>query len=141
VSREEVALLFALEAPTTDDVPAIKAFIAGLNAERSWAAGSIELVDDVDLDSSVQAGDVPIWTLGGVLHLRRSQGSAGSVERAQLDDVTFLIDRLCAFSRAGRPLVIEYDGEQVGAVEDGEADRGIVVGLLGEWRDRLQGSE
>jgi hypothetical protein len=58
-----------------------------------------------------------------------------------LDGVEFLIDRLCAFSRAGRAFAIEYDGEQIGAVEDGEADRGIVVGLVGEWRNRLQGSD
>jgi hypothetical protein len=76
----DIALLFALEGPITDDVPVIKALIAGLNAERAWAVGPVEFVDDVDLDSAVQADDAPIWTFGGrCLSIARTarQGRSG----------------------------------------------------------------
>jgi hypothetical protein len=136
---DEIVLLFALVAPKADDVPAITDFVAALNAERRWTVESIEFVDEVDLDSATRPGDVPIWTLGGALRLGLPHGAGESVQRTQLDDAEFLIDRLCAFTLNGRALVVEYDGEEIGEVTHGKADSGIVAGLLGEWRDRLHG--
>jgi hypothetical protein len=58
-------------------------------------------------------------------------------EREQLADVEFLVERLCRFTVDGPTLVVEYDGEEVGAIAAGRADRSLREGLLGGWRKGL----
>jgi hypothetical protein len=127
----EVLLLFALDEPTEDGFEAMARLVSKLNEERLWSRGPIEFVNEVDESSVSQPGDLPVQTVGGLLRLRRVEDSPAAVEQAQLDDIEFLIDRLCAFTAGARALVIEYDGEEVGAIENGEIDRSLRIGLLG----------
>jgi hypothetical protein len=133
----QVHLLFAVENPDSAAARAIASLVRDLNEHRTWSHGEIALVDELDETSATQADDEPIWTLGGMLTLSRPTNDLG-FERVQYEDVEFLIDRLCRFSSAGRALVIEYDGEEVGEITDGRADASLRDGLLGEWRKRLQ---
>jgi hypothetical protein len=106
--------------------------------QRSVAGHRFEFVNEVDETFATQPGDLPIWTLGGALPLGRPTNDLAS-ERAQLRDVEFLVDRLCRLSAGGPTFVIEYDGEEVGVVADGDADASLRQGLLAEWRRRVQG--
>ncbi len=98
----------------------------------------IKFVNEMDETPTTQPDDEPTWTLGGVLTLTRPSDDLGS-DRSQFRDVEFLLDRLCQFSAGGRAIVIEYDGEEIGTIEDGNASTSVRDGLLGEWRKRLQG--
>jgi hypothetical protein len=99
--------LFAVENPDSDAARAIASLVQDLNEHRSWSHGEIALVDELDETPATEAEDEPIWTLGGMLTLRRPTNDLVS-ERLQYEDVEFLIDRLCRFSSGGRTLVIEY---------------------------------
>ena len=130
-------LLFAIEDPDIDMAPAIASLVRQLNEEREWGCGEIAFVNEIDEASVTQPGDEPIWTLGGLLTLTRPTGDALS-ERTQLEDVEILVDRLCRFTKGGPAFVVDYDGEEIGSIADGRADRSLRDGLLGEWRKRLQ---
>jgi hypothetical protein len=110
VSDDQVYLLFALEEPSSDVVPQVESLVRELNEDREWLCGEIALINDRHEDSVVQEGD-GLWTLGGMLPLARPTANM-AVERAQLADVEFLIERLIVFSRSGGSLVIEYSSEE-----------------------------
>jgi hypothetical protein len=129
---DRAPLLFAIEDADTDAATVVASLIRDLNDQRDWTCGDIEFVDELDETSATRPEDEPIRTLGGVLTLTRPTSDPGN-ERSQNEDVEFLVDRLCEFSRSGRVLVIEYDGEEIGEIREGRADAAVRVGLLGEW--------
>jgi len=133
---EELHLFFAVEEPSVQVAEAVEAFVAGLNAERQRCGGSPAFIDDVDEDSATDPGDAPIWTLGGVLALTGPSDNLDA-ERAQLEDVEFLVEQLADFSLSGYAFEIEYGGELIGSVAAGEVGS-IMEGLIEPWRERLQ---
>ena len=132
-----VALLFAIEDADSDSATVTATLVRDLNEQREWTHGEIAFVDEVEEISATNQKDEPVRTLGGVLTLTGPTDDLAS-ERSQYEDVEFLIERLCEFSSGGRTLVIEYDGGEIGEVRDGQADVSLRVGLLGEWRKRVQ---
>lgn len=135
---DDLHFLFALDEPSSDAVPAIASFVRRLNEERQWSHGEITFVDDVDASSVTRRGDHPVWTLGGSLTLTRPTDDLRA-ERSQLEDVEFVIERLCEFSgSSGRTFVVEYDGEEVGSITNGRIDASLRDGLLAEWQKRVQ---
>jgi hypothetical protein len=134
---EPLHLLFAVEEPNIEARAAVEELVAGLNRDREWRSGAVAFVDEVDDESAIESGDAPLWTLGGALDLTTPVDDLDE-ERAQLEDVEFLVERLAEFSRSGYAFEIEYGGELVGSVTSGEADRSIVAGLIEPWRNRLQ---
>jgi hypothetical protein len=134
---DRVALLFAIEDADSDSATVTAALVRDLNEQREWTHGEIAFVDELDEISATQPHDEPIRTLGGVLTLTRPTDDLAD-ERSHYEDVEFLIGRLCEFSSGGLTLVIEYDGEEVGEIRDGQADVSLRVGLLGEWRKRVR---
>jgi hypothetical protein len=129
----QVSLLFAVEDPRADVAPSIASLVRQLNEERDWSYGEIACVNEIDEASVTQPGDEPIWTLGGALTSTRPTEDVLS-ERAQLEDVEALVERLCLLSSDGPAFVVEYDGEEIGLIADGRADTSLRDGLLGEWR-------
>jgi hypothetical protein len=129
---EEIPVAFYIEEPTVEAVAELQALVHDLNSAREWTAGTVAFVNEVDADSITQPEDEPIWSLGGTLWL--DEPSRDSHDRKQLEDVSFLISRLCGFSAAtGYDLVVEYNREAVGWIENGRADRGLTEVLLREW--------
>ena len=60
------------------------------------------------------------------------------IDLQHLDEVTALVNAVRDFSREqGLAFEFELDGEFVGAITDGEMDRSLGEGLLGEWRRQL----
>lgn len=125
-----VVLLFAFELPTDDSPEAMERLVASLNEERVWTRGPIEFVDEIDDGPVSQTGDLPLRTVGGALRLTRVEDSPAAVEQAQLDDIAFLIERLRVFTIRAGSIVIEYDGEEVGAIENGQIEDSLRRGLL-----------
>lgn len=131
-----VLLLFALEGePSEAQAAVVRAWAATLAASRSWTLRAPELVDEID--------DEGIHTLGVFTHLCSSHPPWGEnipldLDRAQLEDVRFLVDAVATLSvAAAETIVVEYDGEAIGWIEAGAADDGIRVGLLDQWRRAL----
>jgi hypothetical protein len=131
-------LLFALDDPTPDAVTAVEDFFRRLNEQRAWTEGEVQFVNEVDASSVTRQEDQPVWTVGGVLALTDPSGDPDT-EQSQLADVEFLIERLREFSRDGYTFVVEYGGEEVGSVADGNMDESLRSGLLRPWRERTQG--
>lgn len=62
------------------------------------------------------------------------------MERAALEAATLLIEELAAATEANDAVIaVEYDGEVVGWIANGQPDEGVRTGLLGEWRRALDG--
>jgi hypothetical protein len=136
---DDLYVLFALDEPSSDAVPAIASLVGRLNEERQWRHGDIEFVDDVDASSVTRSDDHPVRTLGGALTLTRPTDDPGA-ERSQLEDVEFVIERLCEFSgSSGHAFVVQYDGDEVGSIRNGRMDASLRDGLLAEWQKRVQG--
>jgi hypothetical protein len=134
---EHVHLLFAVEGDIPPElVEEVAALVDELNGSRQWSCGEIVFVNEPDEASAGNGAEDAVWTLGGVLTLPRPADVA-RFERAAYEDVAALVDRLRRFTRTGVSLVVEYDGEAVGWIEDGEADESLRIGLLDEWRKAL----
>ena len=60
------------------------------------------------------------------------------IDLHHLDEVKLMVNKICEFSR-GHNLAFEFelDGVFVGAIEDGELDRTLAQGFLGEWSSSL----
>jgi hypothetical protein len=137
--NRDLAFLFAFDAPAEESAEEMGRLVAQLNEDRLWSGGPIRFVNEIDASSASQPEDVPIHTVGGTLQLRRQDDSPPSIEAAQLAEVELLMERLRAFTRSAGSVVIQYDGEEIGGIENGEMDRSLSVGLLDEWRARVHG--
>jgi len=136
------SLLFFVVDPV-DVTDSVREFVAALGRERVWTESPPEYVYEVDTLDATQAADEPIVTCGGALTLYRIDGDrlarlTPGVAAAQLADVEYLVKRLESLSlEAGYTIEIEYGGEGVGQIEGGHSSKGILVGLLDEWRKAL----
>jgi hypothetical protein len=118
--------------------------VKDLGSARRWTAGPPEWIDHTneEVDNTV---DEPARTVGGVLELFSALPPWGDrlspeVDRAQYDEVTFLVGLLSDFSKStGQQICIELEGTQVGWIERGVPDEGIEKGLLSEWERALGG--
>ena len=79
-------------------------------------------------------------TVGGELDLYSALPPWGSqlpleVDRANLEDAEQVVAAMAEFSRGtATRIVFSLNDEDMGSIDKGVGDRGITVGLLGEWR-------
>jgi hypothetical protein len=84
---------------------------------------------------------MPVETFGGCLEIysaRPPWSLPREIDRQHLDEVTALVTAVGGFSRQHKlAFEFELDGTFVGAISDGELDRSLSEGLLGEWKRQL----
>jgi hypothetical protein len=107
--------------------------LVAVSNSRTWVIGPPELADEND-------GEVRM--IGGSLDLYTAIPPFGSqlpkeVDRSHLEEVSAIVAALASFSKeTGLELSLALDQTYVGRIKNGEADKLIQVGLLGEWRKR-----
>lgn len=136
----DFGLLFFLDEDFSDeDAALLHELVSEMMQTRKWSQDRPVLVDETDFQSCTRPEDEPIRTTGGFLTLRRpDEANESASEKAQFEDVDFLVRTLASFSAARHcEIGIEYGGEYIGEIRDGIVSRAIAFGLLHEWRKRL----
>jgi hypothetical protein len=131
-------LLFFIDQSLDDAIRAkIWDFVLGLASLQKWVIAPPQLTNRREKDVR---GDI-VETLGGSLEIYsalRPWKLDRKVDIAHLNEVSGLIEELCRFSRENKlRIAFELDGDSVGFVENGDMDRSLRVGLLGEWKRHL----
>jgi hypothetical protein len=119
----------------------VRDFVNQLALRRDWLNGAPRFVNSRAQPEDASGGDMPVETVGGYIDIYSALPPwtlPREVDIQHLDEVTDLVNALCDFSRQHRLVFeLELDGTFVGAITDGEVDRLIAEGLLGEWRRQL----
>ncbi|WP_327011975.1 hypothetical protein OHA72_50350 [Dactylosporangium sp. NBC_01737] len=134
-------LVVVVEGKASDAVTtALRSSADGLAGRRSWVLGPPEFCDEssggigsriVGLALSVHA-TLPPW----------GEELDGQVRRAHLEEVQEVLGEVCRISeRHNVSFDVYYGPELVGSVEDGRTDDSLLVGLVGGWKDAIDGSE
>ncbi len=124
---------------TTGQMQDLVSDIAG---SRTWTIAPPAFVDEVE-EPEDPAVDLPVRTLGGVLDLYSALPPWGErlpeeVDRAHYEEVEAIVVALRHFSEtSGHEVTFELDGTYVGIIKQGNPDRLLADGLLGEWRRHL----
>jgi hypothetical protein len=135
-------LLFFVVSDLDDTIRAdMKTLVGSLAASRDWVIGPPLFVDTREEPQDTSGDDVAIETVGGYLEIHTAWPPwklPREIDLQHLDEVEQLVGALGDLSRL-RKLEIEFElaGTFVGAIEEGEMDRSLSVGLLGEWRRHL----
>ena len=116
-------------------------FVGNLADKRNCTVSAPIFVNEIDIESVTQDGDVPIETLGGYLKIysawTANKPSKG-VDIKTYEDVRHMVDALCEFSKLKSiSFEFELDGTHVGEIRAGNLDRNLSVGLLKEWERQL----
>jgi hypothetical protein len=119
----------------------LRTFVGRLAGLRRWLNGAPRFVDSRDEPTDASRGDVAVETLGGCLEIYSAMPPLTlprEIDLQHLEEVNALVKALRDFSREhGLAIDLELDGTFVGAITDGEMDRSLAEGLLGEWRRKL----
>lgn len=136
-------LLFFVAQDADDEiVGAVKQTLHDLSHAHTWLLAPPVFMDNED-EGQTRDDDFADRTVGGVLEIL---GTAGGRLPKDLDAATFAdVDRLVQAIRVlsekfSLEVEFELDGAYVGAIEEGELDRSLAEGLLGEWRRHLEGA-
>jgi hypothetical protein len=118
----------------TEDV---RQLVDELGSLRDWVISPPQFIDEC---SESELG-TPIKTLGGALMIYSAlppNELPRDIDVRHLEEVEMIIRKISDFSKE-HELAIEFnlDGKFVGAVEDGNADRTLGQGLVGEWKRHL----
>jgi hypothetical protein len=134
----EVSLLGYVEDEVAPDTAAgLEQLVAQLLQSREWAGAPPEFVDNID-SAGVRTCGVVLWLTDMLAPAARTVSA--ELERRELADTKAVVDALAGFSgRTGLTVGIEYGGESIGWIEAGRPDKGIRVGLIGEWERRIAG--
>ena len=135
-------LLFFVAQDVSDSMRAkVGEFVLKLASLRQWLIESPRFVDVRDEPADTSRGDMPVETLGGCLEIYSARPPwtlPREIDRQHLDEVTALVTALREFSRQNNwTFEFELDGTFVGSIADGELDRALSEGLLGEWKRQL----
>lgn len=131
-------LMFFVAQDFDDDLTEdVRQFLDELGSLRDWVISPPHFIDEC---SESELG-TSIRTLGGALMIYSAlppNELSRDIDVRQLEEVEAIISKICDFSRK-HELAIEFnlDGKFVGAVEDGNADRTLEQGLVGEWKRHL----
>jgi len=128
-------LEFFLQDPSPAAAERFLAFMASLR-DRDWTLGPPELVDEQEDASSCR-------NLGGVLDLYCAHPPWGErlpvdVDSAQFRETHDLLHALSSLSGEVGAFQVWFDGEEIGEVANGDLDRSLQEGLLGEWQRSLE---
>ena len=135
-------LLFFVAQDVNDPIRTkVRDFVLKLASLRHWLNWAPRFVDVLDEPLDTSRGDLPVETLGGCVEIYSARPPwtlPGEIDRQHLDEVTALVAALREFSsRHHLSFELELDDTFVGAITDGEYDRSLSEGLLGEWKRQL----
>jgi hypothetical protein len=118
----------------------VRRFISEMANSRQWVLGPPQYVDMTE-ELATRAGDLPVETVGGELEVCSAQVPEGlprdvdARHYAEVHDLVQAVRRLS--EEAAVPFEFMYRGLYAGAVEAGDIDKTLQVGLLDEWRRRV----
>jgi hypothetical protein len=119
----------------------VRDFVIRLASIRRWLNGPPRFVNSKEETADMSPGDVPVETVGAYLEIYSALPPLvlpREIDLQHLDEVTALVNAIREFSREHDvAFEFELDGEFVGAITEGEMDRSLAEGLLGEWRRHL----
>jgi hypothetical protein len=119
----------------------LEAWVTQLKTRRTWfLKRPPSFVNEVSDPGDPARGDAPIMTLGFAMDVLSPDRKTadGELERRTYEDVKFLVEEAVLFSRrAACTFEFELDGVYVGAIVNGEPNRSLAEGLLGEWARNL----
>jgi hypothetical protein len=135
-------LLFFVARDVDDGIRgAVLDFVNQLALRRHWSNGIPRFVNNIEEPEDASGEDMPFENLGGYIEIYSALPPwtlPHEVDIQQLDEVTDLVNALRDFSRQHLlEFELELDDTFVGAITDGEVDRSLAEGLLGEWRRQL----
>ena len=135
-------LLFFVAQDLDDDIRAsVRDFVLRLALLRRWLNGPPRFVISREERTDTSRGDMPVETVGAYLEIYSALPPLTlprEIDLQHLDEVTALVGAVRDFSREhSLAFEFELDGTFVGAITDGEMDRSLAEGLLGEWRRQL----
>jgi hypothetical protein len=124
-------VFFAAQDVDKETKAAFESLVDEIRTLREWIIGPPRKVTDQN-DENLVGGCLEIYSAKPPNKLSKE------VDKHHLEEVESLVDVLKRFSFE-HMLAIEFelDGEFVGALEDGEMDRSLREGLLGEWKRQL----
>ena len=134
-------LLFFVAQDIDDNIRVnVRDFVLRLASRRRWINGAPRFVNSVDEPADTSRGDIAVETVGGFLEIESPPLMLPrEIALQYLDEVIALIEALCDFSREySLSIEFEFDGELIGAIDEGEMDHSLADGLLGEWRRHLK---
>lgn len=117
----------------------VKDLVDELASLRNWVIGPPRFIYQ---KAEAKGGDEPIITLGGALEIHDARlplTIPKDIDFAEFKEVEELVEIVRQFSEI-LALSIEFylDAMFIGSIESGILDRTLKVGLLEEWRKRLQ---
>ncbi|WP_433040210.1 hypothetical protein [Dactylosporangium sp. CS-033363] len=102
----------------------LRALATQLPGRRRWILGPPELVGGTSFVLSIHTARPP-W----------DEALDPATDRAHLDEVKDLLGELCRISAEhGTEFAVDFAGEMIGTIEDGQMDTSLEVGLLAEWQ-------
>ena len=119
----------------------VQDFVNRLALQRRWLNGAPRFVNSIEEPEDASGEDMPVETLGGYIEIYSTLPPwtlPREVDIQHLEEVTDLVNALCDLSRQrDLEFELELDDTYVGAITDGEVNRSLAEGLLGEWRRQL----
>lgn len=139
--RLQILFYIAGDEVEDEEAEGMEQLVATLAASRTWSIGPPEFVDDVEEGTS--EGDVDLPLVGCVLETSSRYPPWGArlpaeIDRAQLDEMQAVVSALCTFSREyDHEIVIEYNGDGIGAIVEGVPSKELQAGFLADWERRV----
>jgi hypothetical protein len=135
-------LLFFVAQDLDDDIRSrVRDFVLRLASLRRWVNGPPRFVSSREEPRDTSLGDMPVETVGAYLEIYSALPPLTlprEIDLRHLDEVTTLVDAVRDFSREhSLAFEFELEGTLVGSIKDGQIDRLLAEGLLGEWRRQL----
>lgn len=135
-------LLFFVAQDVSNSIRAkVHDFVVMLASRGRWLNGPPRFVDIREELLDRSRGDMPVETLGGYIEIYSALPPwklPREIDRQHLDEVIALVDALREFSREHNlAFEFELDDTFVGTITDGEPDRSLSEGLIGEWKRQL----
>ena len=119
----------------------VRDFVQRIASVRRWLNGPPRFVNSLEEPEDASRGDMPVKTVGGYLEIYSGIPPwrlPREIDLQHFEEVTALVNALRDFSREHHlSIEFELNGEMIGAIDDGEMDRSLAEGLLGEWKRHL----
>jgi len=133
-------LFYVADEVTPQTRERVRRFVSEMANSRQWMLAPPQYLD-VTEDLATRDGDLPVETVGGELEVCSAQVPGGlprDVDARHYAEVNDLVQAVRQLSEeAAVPFEFMYGGIYAGAVEAGEIDKTLQVGLLDEWRKRV----